>query len=571
MKQEKWFVRRLFFKFFGPALLSSLGLAIGALADCIYIGNRMGEDGLYVIGIMSPIYMLFMTFTIAMSVGGTIRFSSLLGGGNYDEGRKNCMNTLAFNFIGVSIISLLGLLFTEPLMGVLGVSSDSVVYDMTLTYARYMFAFCPILFMQAPLEYYVHSDGNPMLASLAMVVGCIVDCGTGFLLIVVGNAGVNGSIFSTVLGAVAMEAICLVHFLRKKGGVRFEKVKLSLKNALNDFGVGFATSAQYIYKFIVLFAFNRFLFIMSGESGVAIYDVVLNVVALVFAFIEATILAFTPLGATFAGECNERNVRACLRSSLLAGIATTTLATLALVIFAEPICLFVGLDESIMADGAYALKLVAMSYVFASINCIISTFYQTIGKETISFLITILREFFILLSLGILAFSTQRFAFWHVYLATEIAMLGLILLFLFVQKFALHRNLVDFRGKTVFSESFHGSCEKISDICERMQGFMEEHSVAMKQAMMITLSIDEICRIIATQTGDLKLQITLALEDDACVVHIRDNASKFNPMEIDEDSDEGLGLKIVRKKTKEYYYRQFVGFNMLTMLFERKG
>ena len=87
---------------------------------------------------------------------------------------------------------------------------------------------------------------------------------------------------------------------------------------------------------------------------------------------------------------------------------------------------------------------------------------------------------------------------------------------------------------------------------------------------MITLSIDEICRVIAAQCGDLKLQITLVLEDHSCTVHLRDNASKFNPMEIDENSDEGLGLKIVRKKTKEYYYRQFVGFNMITILFERR-
>ena len=164
MKQEKWFVRRLFFKFFVPALLSSLGLAVGALADCIYIGNRLGEEGLYVIGIMSPVYMIFMTFTIAMAVGGTIRFSNLLGSGNYDEGRKNCMNVLAFNFIGVSILSIIGFLFAKQFIGLLGVSTDSAVYDMALAYAKIMFAFCPILFMQAPLDYYVHSDGNPKLA-----------------------------------------------------------------------------------------------------------------------------------------------------------------------------------------------------------------------------------------------------------------------------------------------------------------------------------------------------------------------------------------------------------------------
>jgi Na+-driven multidrug efflux pump len=570
MKQEKWFIRRLFVKFFVPALLSSLGLAIGGLADCIYIGNKIGEDGLYILGIMSPVYMAFMTFAIAMAVGGTIKFSNLLGSGNYDEGRKNCMNTLVFNFIGVSILSLIGFVFAEQLIVMLGVQSDSAVYGMTLTYTRYMFVFCPILFMQAPLEYYVHSDGNPKLASLAMMVGCLVDCGTGFLLIVVGNAGVNGSIFSTVFGALAMEAICLVHFLTKKGSVRIEKVKLSLRDACGAFRLGFATSAQYIYKFVILFVFNRFLLEIYGASGVAIYDVVVNVVALVSAFIEATILAFTPLCATFTGEGNGRSVRACLGTSILSGVVATALATLALGIFAEPFCLFVGLDESIAGDGAYALRLVSISYIFACINCIVATYCQTAEKEGFSFIITIMREFIILLGFGTAAFFFNKDAFWYVYLAAEVLSLAGILIFAFIHKVVLHKSIVDYSGKIVFSESFNGSCEQISDTCERMQEFMEERGISTKQAIMITLSVDETCRIIATQSGNLKLQITLVLEDSICIVHLRDNASKFNPMEIDENSDEGLGLKIVRKKAKEYYYRQFVGFNILTLMFERQ-
>ena len=571
MKQDKYFARKLFLQFFFPSLLSSLGLAIGALADCIYIGNRLGAEGLYVIGIMSPVYMVFMTFTVAMAVGGTIKFGNLLGSGNYEEGRKNCMNILAFNFIGICALSAIGLVFTKPLIGLFGVSADSELYGMTLTYARYMFAFCPILFMQAPLEYYVHSDGNPKCASLAMVVGCAVDCATGFLLIVVGNAGVNGSIFSTVFGALAMEGICLIHFFGKKGSVRIERVKLSIKNAWSDFKTGFSTSAQFIYKFVVLFVFNRLLFEMSGEGGVAIYDVVVNVVALVFAFTEATILAFTPLCATFTGECNERNIKECFKTAVVTGVATTTLATIVLILFAEPFCLFVGLDGSIAADGAQALRLVAISYIVACINCIVATLYQTVGKEKVSFVITIMRDFVVLIACGAVAFFVNKDAFWYAYLAAESISLVGIFVFIFIQKAIMHRRIIDFHDKAIFSESFNGSCEKISDTCERMQEFMENHDIGMKQAMMITLSIDEICRIIATQSGDLKLQITLALEDDTCVVHLRDNASKFNPMEIDEDSDEGLGLKIVRKKTKEYYYRQFVGFNMITMLFERKG
>ena len=47
---NKWFEKRLFLKFFLPALLSSLGLAAGGIADSFYIGRTMNEIGLFILG-----------------------------------------------------------------------------------------------------------------------------------------------------------------------------------------------------------------------------------------------------------------------------------------------------------------------------------------------------------------------------------------------------------------------------------------------------------------------------------------------------------------------------------------
>ena len=59
--RETLFVKKSFYTFFLPSLLSCLGLALGGLADCIFVGNTVGPVGLSAISIGQPVYMLFTT------------------------------------------------------------------------------------------------------------------------------------------------------------------------------------------------------------------------------------------------------------------------------------------------------------------------------------------------------------------------------------------------------------------------------------------------------------------------------------------------------------------------------
>ena len=40
--RENVFVRKSFYSFFLPSLCSCIGLAIGGLADCVFVGNVVG-------------------------------------------------------------------------------------------------------------------------------------------------------------------------------------------------------------------------------------------------------------------------------------------------------------------------------------------------------------------------------------------------------------------------------------------------------------------------------------------------------------------------------------------------
>lgn len=572
MKQNKQFIHKLFMRFFVPALLSSLGLAIGAVADCFYIGKMLNEDGLYIIGVASPIYMIFTTWSIALAVGGSIHFSKVLGEGDAGEARNIFFSSVIGDFLGLCVLSAVGFVFMDPLIRLLGVPADSVYYMQTAEYVKAMLLCCPILFMQAPLQYFVHADNNPGLASWALVMGCIADCLSGCLFIVIMDLGVVGSIWSTLVGALVMEGICMSHFFFGKGCLRFAfHPKMSGKMVVCSFKTGLATATQYLYKFVILLAFNRILFRISGEGAVAIYDVSVNAISLVTAVIDAIVLAMIPMISTFYGEKNRKDMKCCLEIALRDGLLVTGIFSFLMFVFAPQICSFLGLSAAWTADGAFAVRLVVVSTMIACINIILTTFFQNIARERVSFLIVFLREFLVLFICGCLCSQGGFKVFWYAYVITELLVLAGTVCVIAYRKKILKKQIIYLDEGEVFAETFTGSCEKISDACERLQEFLEQAGASMKQAYFITLAIDEICRLIAENTGNLMLQLTLVETKEEYILHIRDNARKFNPLEVNDDDEHGMGLKIVKKQAKEYYYRQFVGFNTLTMSFGKEG
>jgi hypothetical protein len=73
--------------------------------------------------------------------------------------------------------------------------------------------------------------------------------------------------------------------------------------------------------------------------------------------------------------------------------------------------------------------------------------------------------------------------------------------------------------------------------------------------------------------GRIYIQVTAVVENGDVTLHLRDNAMAYNPFEEDTEGislEEGkqlelVGLRIVQKKAKEFYYRSYSGFNTLVI------
>ena len=63
------------------------------------------------------------------------------------------------------------------------------------------------------------------------------------------------------------------------------------------------------------------------------------------------------------------------------------------------------------------------------------------------------------------------------------------------------------------------------------------------------------------------IKLTVLADQNGFTLHLRDNSYEFNPFSAEEgDGPNALGMLIVRKKAKEFFYRRYQGFNTLVII-----
>ncbi len=572
-REEQVFVKKAFRKFFVPSVLSSLGLAVGGLADCFFVGSQIGADGLAAIGFGAPIYALYSLISVGISTGASIHYSVALSEGDEKRGKDIFHNTLLFNFLILLVLSALGCLFLPQVLSVLGVSRDSAIYPLVHQYAGAQLCFGPIMFMQAPFYYFVHSDNNPKLAAAALVTANIVDVVLNYLLIVVLKVGIVGAVYSTVCAAVVTISLCMLHLFSRKTVLGFGRFHICVRHVTDGIKTGYASNAQYAYRFIVLLVFNQLLMRIGGELGVACLDVAINVCSLVAAVIEGVGLTLQPMISTFYGERNARNIRSTLRYAYISG-GVVCLVFLVLLWFPAPsYCPMFGLTEGeALSGGTWAVWMYLLSLPVHLVISVMVYYYQTVERERLAYVLIFLSEAAGRILFGGLLSCFGFYAFWFCFLCSDLLTLLILVCYCSYKRSILFLNFKE----AVFSAFIQNQAEEIAGTIEQIQEFCEQQGASIKQSYYVTMAVDEVCStIFKRQTRqEICIQLTVVREgEENFILHLRDNnQDDFNPFDTDTtdivneaENENAIGMRFVKGKAKEFFYRQYSGFNTLVV------
>ncbi len=571
----------MFMRQYLPAISSALVLSVADMADALVVGNRMGALGLAAIAFAIPVFMIYNVIAHSFGLGGAVIFSKKMTKGYEQEAEGDFKGVVLTLMVLGIFIAVVGNVFVGFFASILGASpSNKELFDATVIYLRFLFAAAPFFFFGYTVGYYMRNDDLYKESSIASQVGNSCDFFLNIILVLLCGLGVMGAALATLLGLIITSTVELFFIYGRRSHLKLFPIRPRFKDVFSSFKTGFSSCITYIYTFIFIWVGNNALFKLSGEIGVAVFEIVQSLSYMMGYIFNAISMASQPVLSTYEAECNYKesdDTQILIRN---VGFITSVIMVAIFYMFAQPICMLFGLREVAAIEyGIHALRAFSMCILFAGFNILLSNIYTAREIPVPAFIISTLRGFVILMPVMIVLIFFGEKAFWYTYFGTEFIS---FIIFWTYSKFFMKKTK-RLGSEKIFTTTLTNKTDDLGTILPQVEEFLEKWEADTKQMYYVQMAIEEVCSAIInvgfsemTRNTGL-IQLTLVSNGNkGFSMHIRDNATTFNPFdmngkkvhEMDEESDSAfnaLGMEVIKKKAKSFYYRRYQGFNTMVV------
>ncbi|MCE6990170.1 MATE family efflux transporter [Dyadobacter sp. CY323] len=399
-------IRSLFFKYYTPALISILSSTLHQVINGVILGQQVGKEGLAAVGLYGPVVILFIALALPVMIGSGILIGKNIGAKKYDLVHNifQFATTIALLFGG--IIALSAPFLIKPVANFLaGVDNATLVKNIS-DYMFWQLIGMPFFFLGMFWGGFIRNDNAPNIPKNASLIAVSLNIILDLVLIIGFDMGVKGASLATALSSFT-SVLYLFFYIRKgRNHLSFRNFRFTLKftewrELLN---LGLPTFASEL-------SFSCGLLIIShrvvpyGPLAVSAFGLINYVSFILIRFFTAAMIASLPIISFNIGAKLPLRVLAIFKFSLVFTLALGSI--ISLLGFLLPDLLI----ENLMKDATAEFKQIASSgiglyfllFLAAGPNYILSAYFQSIGKSTISTLINVLKGFvFIALLLMIL-------------------------------------------------------------------------------------------------------------------------------------------------------------------------
>lgn len=374
-----------------PAILSMLVAAIYNIVDRIFIG-RINPLGLTAIGITMPFQVVQMAFILLIGVGGSTLISIKYGEKKYDSAEKILHNSLVLIIISELIISLVCIIFMDPIFDLMGVSKD--VYGYAKDYIWI------ILIGGVPgltgycLNNSVRSLGHAKESMIIVMVSSILNIILDALFIFIFKWGVRGAAIATVISQTMVTVFVLYFFIKAEDiPIKFRKKNASfdLKAVWEIFQNGLPNFYMNLFGTIVSIILNRFIIDFGGDYHLASVTIISSVSLFITMIIYGISQGAQPLiGYNFGANKYHRIVETVKLSSGVI-VAISSLFLIFIEFYPKLFVYPYTSDTRLLDITGHNIRIYLLGITFVGIHSIATTYFQSIRRPKISSLLYILR------------------------------------------------------------------------------------------------------------------------------------------------------------------------------------
>lgn len=389
----------LLFKLSFPAAIGMMVQASYNVVDAIFVGRGVGPMGIAGITIDFPIQMVVMAVAQMIGIGAASIVSRSLGAQNKERAEKALGNSFTLS-LGIGLlITVLGLLFINPLLKVFGATSTILPFAKDYM-SVILFGSIFTIFGMA-LNSIVRAEGNARIAMWTMLIGALMNIGLDPLFIFGFHMGIKGAAIATVISQFATFIWLLIYYLSGKSVMRvyIKNFKIDLSIAKETFAIGLSSFVRQVSASLMVAILNHVLAFYGGDIAITIYGLVNRLASFVLMPTFGIAQGFQPIaGFSYGAKRYDRTKRSIYLASITA-ILVATFGFLIMELFPYQLVRMFTTDQSLINMTAIPLRIVVLVFPLIGFMVIVSTMFQAIGKALQAFVLSMARQIIFLIPL----------------------------------------------------------------------------------------------------------------------------------------------------------------------------
>ena len=376
-----------------PMIAAVLSHTIYNFTDAIWVSGK-GPASLSAVGFTFPFLWMTMAISNGIGIGSGAAISRRIGARDKNGADSVATHAIIIMLIIVFLLTAAMIYVARPLMQLMGAAE---ALELSVTYARIMFAGLILLFFMQTASAILRSEGDAKRAMYVMLAGSVINMILDPIFIYTFGLGVAGAAWASL---VSMSIVSLIAFywlfIEKKTFVSFRFMGFRFdRKVLGDIGkVGIPASISQMSMALMAFSCTKIVAIIGGPDGVAVYTTgwrVANLGTLPMLGFASAVTAVA--GAAFGAREYKKMEISYLFALKVGVLVECVLAMLTFLLASQITWIFTWSEDTarIMADLTQFLRVVSILFPTVAFGMISSAMFQGAGKGMTALIMTILR------------------------------------------------------------------------------------------------------------------------------------------------------------------------------------
>ena len=387
----------LFRSMFFPTLIGMAFNSALNICDGMFVGHGVGSNALAAINIVAPLFLICTGIGLMFGIGASVIGGIRLAEGNVKSARIVMTQAYIAGAIIFGIVIIVSLLFTRPLLYMLGCSP--VLEELATDYLLWLLPGLIFFYLQCAGMMLIRLDGSPRYAMCVQIVAAVLNIFLDWYMVFPLGMGIKGASMATSISCIVAGIMVVAYFIFFSDKLKFYRLRLSgksLRLSVRNIGymakIGLATFIAELAIGVMMVTGNYMFLAYLSEPGVAAFSAGCYLFPLIFSISNAVAQSAQPIISYNYGAGQGLRVSRTLRVALVTAIVCG-------VVIAAGMWLGSGILAGIFIDSADAaydiatagLPLLGLCALPFALNITFIGYYQSCEQAVRSIVYMLLR------------------------------------------------------------------------------------------------------------------------------------------------------------------------------------